>query len=134
MNFSISFCRFLRDLIKLYCLNTFEQSHVKHIIGQCRVGYFDRFILEQLDRHDCYNCLKMSEIRRFFFFLGLRKSFREEIYFLFFFFINQAIDIWLGARSQQKDGCYDFWLMFLFLPPRLTFVLGFEDTSVWRYP
>lgn len=127
MNFSISFCRFLRDLIKLYCLNTFEQSHVKHIIGQCRVGYFDRFILEQLDRHDCYNCLKMSEIRRFFFFLGLRKSFREEIYFLFFF--NQP-------SNRHLAGCQittERWVLWLLINVPIFTPKAYLCLRVWRY-
>ena len=45
-----------------------EQNHVKHIIVQCRVGYFDRFILEQLDRHvtviTVWKCQKLGDIWR----------------------------------------------------------------------
>ena len=128
MNFSISCCRFLRDFIKLYCLNTFEQSHVKHIIVQCRVGYFDRFILEQLDRHDCYNCLKMSEIRRFFFFWGSGNPLEKRPIYIFFYHPSNRH---LAGCQMTTERWVLFWLILINVPiftPKAYLYLRF-----WRY-
>ena len=151
-----------------------EQNHVKHIIVQCRVGYFDRFILEQLDRHvtviTVWKCQKLGDIWRrkwqptpvllpgkfhglrgssepgrlqsmglqrvgqdwatsltFTFSLGLRKSFREETFFIYFF-SHPSNRYVAGCRMMTER-----WVLWLLINVPIFTPKAYLCLGVWRY-
>lgn len=71
-----------------------------------------------------WKCQKLGD---FFFFLGLRKSFREEIYFLFFFY---------QPSNRHLAGCQittERWVLWLLINVPIFTPKAYLCLRVWRY-